>query len=142
MKGIYIAIVHKDPDSAYGVTLPDFPGCYGADDDSARGAIENAAQGLALYVEDMLSEGEDIPAGKTFEEWREDPEFRKAAEDGVVAYVPLLMKVGKPKRFTASIDENTLALIDREAGIRGLTRSAFLAEAARRMVVQKGDADR
>jgi len=29
---IYIALVHKEKDSAYGVSFPDFPGCISAGD--------------------------------------------------------------------------------------------------------------
>ncbi|MDI6026348.1 type II toxin-antitoxin system HicB family antitoxin [Corticibacterium sp. UT-5YL-CI-8] len=28
----YIALTHKDPDSAYGVSFPDIPGCFSAGD--------------------------------------------------------------------------------------------------------------
>ena len=28
----YIAIIHKEQESAYDVTLPDFPGCFSASD--------------------------------------------------------------------------------------------------------------
>ena len=30
---LYPAYVHKDADSAYGVTFPDFPGCFSAADE-------------------------------------------------------------------------------------------------------------
>ena len=49
----YIALVRKDPESAYGVEFPDFPGCISAGDtldEAARGA----AEALQLHVEGML----------------------------------------------------------------------------------------
>ena len=38
----YIAVVHKEPDSDYGVSFPDFPGCITA------GKTIDAAKDLAL----------------------------------------------------------------------------------------------
>jgi hypothetical protein len=32
----YIAVVHKDEDTSYGVTFPDVPGCISAGDTSRR----------------------------------------------------------------------------------------------------------
>ena len=40
----YYALVHKDVDSAYGVTFPDLPGCFAAAD--AETNIHEAAQEL------------------------------------------------------------------------------------------------
>lgn len=45
--------------------------------------------------------------------------------------LPALMPFGRTKRVNLSIDENTLELIDKAANVRGLIRSAFVAEAAR-----------
>lgn len=50
MKYFY-AIVHKDPDSAFGVQFPDLPGCFSAADDIAD-IVPNACEALALYFED------------------------------------------------------------------------------------------
>ena len=40
----YIALIHKDEGSDYGVSFPDFPGCVtaGASLDEARGMAEEA----------------------------------------------------------------------------------------------------
>ena len=43
----YIAVVHKDPDSAFGVHFPDVPGVYSAADDMDY-VVANAAEALAL----------------------------------------------------------------------------------------------
>ncbi len=47
----YIAIVHKDPDSAWGVSFPDLPGCFSAADEEAD-LLPNAMEALELFAED------------------------------------------------------------------------------------------
>lgn len=56
----YIAFVHRDAGSDYGVSFPDFPGAVtGAS--SLDEALEMAEEALALHVEGMLSQGETVP---------------------------------------------------------------------------------
>ena len=56
----YIALIHKDANSEYGVSFPDLPGCVtaGLDLDYARMMAEEA---LALHLEGMEADGEPIP---------------------------------------------------------------------------------
>ena len=42
----YVAFVHKDPDSAYGISFPDFPGCISAGDTMDE-VIANGVRGPA-----------------------------------------------------------------------------------------------
>lgn len=48
---LYVAVVHKDAGSAYGVHFPDVPGCFSAADDK-QGVVDQAHEALALYFED------------------------------------------------------------------------------------------
>jgi predicted RNase H-like HicB family nuclease len=48
---IFIAVVHKDPDSAFGISFPDLPGCFSAADTEDE-VLPNAAEALALWLED------------------------------------------------------------------------------------------
>jgi predicted RNase H-like HicB family nuclease len=56
----YLAIVHKEPNSDFGVSFPDFPGCItaGSTLDEARAMAKEA---LALHIEGMIEDGETIP---------------------------------------------------------------------------------
>ena len=47
----FYAIVHKDEDSAYGVTFPDLPGCFSAAD-RIEDVVPNACEALDLWFED------------------------------------------------------------------------------------------
>ncbi len=62
----YIALIHKEPGSAYGVSFPDFPGCISAGDtlDEARAM---AAEALALHLEGLTDDGQALPEPSSFE---------------------------------------------------------------------------
>lgn len=56
----YIGIIHKDNESDYGVSFPDFPGCI-----TAGYTIEEAKtmayEALLFHIEGMLEDGERLP---------------------------------------------------------------------------------
>ena len=56
----YLAFIHKDPDSDYTVTFPDFPTCItaGGTLDEAR---DMAREALPFHVEGLLADGEQLP---------------------------------------------------------------------------------
>jgi predicted RNase H-like HicB family nuclease len=43
----YIALIHKDADSLYGVSFPDLPGCFSAGD-TLEETVANARESVAL----------------------------------------------------------------------------------------------
>ena len=133
----YVGLLHKGRGTAYGVSFPDFPGCIGADDESAEGAVRNAIEALAFHVEGLRSDGERIQKPRALEEWTRDRAFRKLAKDAAIVYVPLLAAGGKLERVNISLDANTLDAIDAAARRRGMNRSEFLAAAARRAILQE-----
>ncbi len=57
----YVALIHKDADSDYGVSFPDFPGCItvGSTLDEAR---TMAAEALLFHMEGMREDGRTIPS--------------------------------------------------------------------------------
>ena len=60
-----------------------------------------------------------------------DPELAEWREGALIAYVPLLLDRGSPRRVNVSLDAGLLEAIDQEAKRRQMTRSAFLSSAAR-----------
>lgn len=123
MKYFY-AIVHKDQDSAFGVTFPDLPGCFSAAD-RIDDVVPNACEALELWFED-LPEVEPSDLAAIHRASAED-----IAEGAFVIAVPRLRNTGKLVRANVSLDRGMLDAIDCAANARRLTRSAFLAEAAR-----------
>ena len=55
----FIALVHKDPDSCYGVSFPDVPGCTSAGD-TLDEALSNAVDALSGHIRLMEADGEEI----------------------------------------------------------------------------------
>ena len=127
----YIALIHKDPRSEFGVSFPDFPGCIsaGATLDEAR---TNAEEALAFHVEGMAEDGDAIPEPSSLEQIMADPENR----DAVAILIPLREQAARTVRVNITLPEATLAEIDRYAEAHGFTRSGFLAQAAKRAIEQ------
>lgn len=78
----YIGIVHKDPESAYGITFPDAPGCFSAADemDELFAMVEEA---LSLWTEEMAEEGNPIPPARDLSEISKDPEWEESLAESV-----------------------------------------------------------
>ena len=125
----YIALIHKEADSDYGVSFPDLPGCItaGSTLDEAR---EMATEALALQVTGMAEDGEPVPEPSLLEAVMRDPENR----DGVAILVPLADGPIKSIRVNVTIPEDALAQIDAYAEAHGFTRSGFLVTAAKRIL--------
>jgi predicted RNase H-like HicB family nuclease len=133
----FVALVDGSP-GAYGVVVPDLPGCTsgGASIDEA---LSNAVEAVTLWVEDARADGEKIPKPRSAEKLRHDPAVVAAlAEGGVLAYVPLVLDAARPVKANLSLDAGLLTAIDEAAERRGLTRSAFLASAAREKIESEG----
>ena len=121
---VYHAIVHKEDDSAWGVQFPDLPGCFSAADE-LDDILANASEAVSLYLE-----GEKSPQPSSIEAIRKLA-ADDLAEGAFLLAVPFLSSYNRPQRINISIDQGMLDAIDAAASTRKLTRSAFLAEAAR-----------
>jgi predicted RNase H-like HicB family nuclease len=73
----YIAYLHKEKTSDYGVSFPDFPGCITAGK-SLEEARRCAGQALALHVRGMVEDGELIPGPSSLKELADDPAMQGA----------------------------------------------------------------
>jgi predicted RNase H-like HicB family nuclease len=90
----YIALVHKDADSCYGVSFPDVPGVFTAGD-TIDEILAKAADVLEFAAEDWSDlSGGKFPPARTIDELRADPEFQERAADGVIAAVPFRVHIG------------------------------------------------
>lgn len=126
----YIAIVHKDPESDFGVSFPDFPGCItaGKNIDEAK---DMAQEALTLHIQGMIEDGEKLPAPSKLEEIMADPDFADA-----VAYLVVDVPDARPRtvRVNITVPEMTLKQIDAAAKKRGMSRSSFLVHAAQNAI--------
>lgn len=121
----YIAVVDKDPSSAYGVWFPDVPGCFSAADTSDA-LFEKATEALSLHIDPG-----DVPQARTIDALRSDPEVTQALRDGAyLLAIPYFLPTERIVRANISIDQGSLLAIDETARQRGMTRSAFMTKAA------------
>jgi antitoxin HicB len=90
----YIAIIHKEPESSYGISFPDVPGVVAAAD-TLDAALSEAAGALAFAAEDWQElTGTPFPRPRSLDALQADPEFVTQAQNAVVAAVPLSTHVG------------------------------------------------
>ena len=129
----YIAIVHKDHASDFGVSFPDFPGCItaGSDIDEAK---DMAQEALTLHIQGIFEDGDELPIPSKLEEIMADPDFADAA-----VYLVVEVPDAKPRtvRVNITVPEMTLKQIDAAAKKRGMSRSSFLVHAAQNAIQSK-----
>ena len=128
----YVSFIHRD-EAGFGVSFPDFPGCVsvGATIDDA---VRLGSEALAFHVEGLVDDGEAIPSPRLIDAIKADPELADWRRDADLVLIPLLLDRGSSRRVNISLDRGLLEAIDDEAGQRRMTRSAFLATAARREI--------
>lgn len=124
----YWALVHKQEDTAFGVSFPDVPGCI-----SAGGTLEEAlAQGreaLSSHLAWMRAEGDPVPPPRTYEALCADPEVAEIAE-GATWHLLMPRGVRAPRvRINVMIDPFLLRETDETAEALGMTRSGFIERA-------------
>jgi predicted RNase H-like HicB family nuclease len=119
----YIALLRKEKGSSYGVDFPDFPGCI-TGGESLDVAYKEAPEALQFHIKGMIEDGEEIPEATSLEDIMADPDNEGA--------VPFLVQVPetKTKRINITVSEIILRDIDAYARKHGMSRSAFLTNAA------------
>lgn len=120
----YIAYLHKDRKSDYGVSFPDFPGCITAGS-TLEEARRMAAQALAFHIRGMREDGEAIPEPSSLDDLRDDPSIK-----GAVAFLVAVSQPEKTIRINITARESQIAEIDRRARGVGLTRSSYIVQSA------------
>jgi predicted RNase H-like HicB family nuclease len=128
----YVSFIHRD-DAGYGVSFPDFPGCVSVGD-SLDDAVRRGCEALAFHVEGLCDDGDPIPPPRSIDAIKADPDLSDWREGADLVLIPLLLDRGSSRRVNISLDRGLLDAIDDEAKQRRMTRSAFLASAARREI--------
>ena len=124
-------VLHKDPDSVYGVTVPDVAGCFSAGATVSQ-ALDNVKEALALHFEGLVADGEALPQPRDIDAHINNPDY----QGGVWAVVEFDVTpyFGRSVRFNATLPEVLLERIDARVrnDQRYRSRSGFLATAALR----------
>jgi predicted RNase H-like HicB family nuclease len=123
-----IAIELGDAKHAYGVIVPDLPGCFSAGE-TMEEAIANAEEAILLHLEDDFAPGNArVPSVSSLAQLQSRRDYRGFAW-GVVD-VDLGKLSTKSLRVNITVPERLLNTIDEYAERHGESRSAFLTRAA------------
>jgi predicted RNase H-like HicB family nuclease len=122
----YPIVIHKDPDSDYGVTVPDLPGCFSGGETMDE-AIENAVEAIECHIEGLLVDGETVPRPQSVEFHNNTTDYAGGA--WAVVTVDVAKLSGKARRVNVTIPERVLSLIDSYAARHGETRSGLITQA-------------
>ena len=128
-----IAIEPGDDDHAFGVVVPDLPGCFSAGD-TLDAAFENAKEAIDLWCETVLEDGGMIPTGNSLTFHQANPEF--SGWIWSVVEVPIERYMGPAEKVNITLPRLLLSRIDDYAKAHGATRSGFLAQAAQQAMRQ------
>ena len=123
-----IAMEPGTESTAWGVVVPDLPGCFSAGDTMDE-AMDNARQAIDQQVEIMIEDGATVPAPRPLSALQPDPEF--AGWVWAVVDVPVEKYLGPAEKINITVPRLMLTRIDEYAKSHGMSRSGFLVEAAR-----------
>ena len=127
-------MIHKDPESDFGVTVPDLPGCFSAGK-TMEDAIENAEEAILTHVEGLMMDDESIPSPTPLERLRGRVRDRSAVWAMVAVDLSKLSE--KARRINITVPEKLLSKIDSFAEKQGETRSGLLVSAALEYIALK-----
>lgn len=122
-----IAIELGDDGHAFGVVVPDLPGCFSAGDTMDE-AIDNAREAIEFWLETVIDAGDAVPEAKPIAEHIATGEF-----DGwawAVVPIDLAELSDKAERINISLPARVLRRIDADAKRAGESRSGYIARKA------------
>jgi predicted RNase H-like HicB family nuclease len=119
-----IAIEPGTDTTAFGVIVPDLPGCFSAGDtlDEAMAGAEEAA---AAWVDAALDAGSAIPAPSSLEALRREPDYA-GWTFGVITLDPALLD-DAVERVNITLPRRVLKRLDALARAAGESRSGYIA---------------
>jgi len=120
-----VAIELGDENTAYGVVVPDLPGCFSAGDtlDEALSAAEEAVAG---WIDAKLDAGGTIPAPSALDDIRRIPDYAGWVF-AVVTIDPAALE-DTVDRVNITLPRRVLHRLDALAKAKGETRSGYIAQ--------------
>ena len=123
----YPVVIHHEDDSAFGVTVPDIPGCFSAGDTMTE-ALHNTKEAINGHLEILAEDGEAIPQATSVDAYLDVEEY----SDGVWALidVDITPYLGSTVRVNITLPKMVLNKIDDYVSHHSeyASRSAFLAQ--------------
>jgi predicted RNase H-like HicB family nuclease len=119
-----IAIEPDTQTTAFGVIVPDLPGCFSAGD-TLEEAFQNAEEAASAWIDATLDSGASIPAPSSLTALRDNPDYA-GWMFGIITIDPALLD-DKPERVNISLPRRVLHRLDALAKSAGQTRSSYIA---------------
>ena len=110
--------------AAFGVVIPDLPGCFSAGD-TLDEAMSNAEEAAAAWIDAALDAGHDIPPPTSLDAIRNAPHYAGWAF-GVIPLTPALLDDAQ-ERVDITLPRRVLKRLDALAHAAGESRSEFIA---------------
>ncbi|WP_435750562.1 type II toxin-antitoxin system HicB family antitoxin [Thauera sp. AutoDN2] len=124
-----IAIEPGDDLRAFGVVVPDIPGCFSAGD-TLDEAIANAREAIDFHLDGLAEDNAEIPVASSFAKHQANPEY--AGWIWAVVEVDVTRYLGKAEKINITLPASLIRRIDefvsRHPEYR--SRSGFLAQSA------------
>ncbi|MEQ1651140.1 MAG: type II toxin-antitoxin system HicB family antitoxin [Hyphomicrobium sp.] len=120
----YFALVHKDADSAYGISFPDLPGCFSAVDHEDE-IFHGAQAALSLYASDEIL----LPKARSLSQLRADKGVAGEIAAGAFMISISLIEVSRKARYNLMLASDLVEGVDETATVLGISRSEFVAQA-------------
>lgn len=123
-----IAVEPGDASHAFGVVVPDLPGCFSAGD-TLDDALTNTEEAVVAWIDTMLDRDEAIPQPTSIDTLRaQHPEFTGWIW-AVVSVDPARLD-DTIERVNITLPRRVLARLDAAARAAGETRSGYIARLA------------
>jgi predicted RNase H-like HicB family nuclease len=122
-----VAIETGDAKHAYGVVVPDLPGCFSAGD-ALDDALTHSREAILLHLEGLLDDGQPFPAPSPISQLQKKRSYR--GWTWAVVDVDVSELGDKAARVNITLPQRILRAVDANARKQGETRSGFLARAA------------
>ena len=127
---LYPVYIHKDKESAYGLSFPDFDGCISAADEWVD-VPRMAQEAVELHFE---GEHFKIPHASKPDDWLDDERYQGGF--WLLLEIDLGKLNSKTVRINISMSEKLVLEVDAMAKSRHQSRSAFLAAGAEKLLHQ------
>lgn len=131
----YPAYIHSDADGSASGFFPDVPGCFFAGD-SLNEAFKDAQGALTAHFETLCELGEALPAANPVERHLQQREDEFVGGQWLLVDINMNQFDGRAERINITLPRRLLSKIDVfvHDNPEFSNRSAFLAEAARRVL--------
>lgn len=119
-----IVIEPGDENTAYGVVVPDLPGCFSAGD-TLDEAVTKAKEAIESHIEELLATGEPLPAIHGLADHQANPDY--AGWVWALVEIDMSRLEDVTERVNITLPRRVLRIIDEAAKRAGESRSAYLA---------------